>query len=75
MQTKLDTNSERAHLSRRQKGLRFIGLSAFAISGTLALIGLAGGFIAPVLLVGAIFTWRASYWQGWLDATREEASA
>lgn len=63
----------RTLLRRRQKGLRFIGLTGFFIAGVLATIGLAVLLIAPFLLIGAIFTWRASYWQGWLDATREES--
>lgn len=65
--------NERALLVRRHKGLRFIGLSALLIAAFLATIGVHTGLIAPFAIIGAVFTWRASYWQGWLDATRAES--
>lgn len=65
--------NERALIARRHKGLRFIGHPAFFIGAIGASIGLHGAITVPLLLIGVIFTWRASYWQGWLDATRADS--
>lgn len=44
-------------------------LAVFAAGGVLGFIGF-DLFFMPLMLIGSLCMWRASYWDGWADATK-----